>query len=214
MNPPTVANRLAAFMTVACTAMLAPTANAERLLFTPMGRKLPLGEVRLQHFFEGGQPGTSRTTLGVGFSLLFDGAITWENGLLGSEEGMSFDLSYNLIAPFTDVNPGFSLGVIDALDRTADGRGIYFAGTWRLGMIGDYNQATPLETTIGFMTNRRHALFVSTRFPFTDQFFYIAEYDTRKVVHGLEVRPFRHGAVRLIDRGGTTIWSVGATYRF
>ncbi|MFQ3586432.1 MAG: hypothetical protein SNJ74_12365 [Fimbriimonadaceae bacterium] len=214
MKRPAAPRRLAAFTFVVFAALLAPTADAERLLFTPMGRKLPFGEVRLQHFFEGGQPGVNRTTLGVGFSLLFDGAITWENGLLGGEEGLSLDLSYNLIAPFTDVNPGFSLGVIDALDRTADGRGIYFAGTWRIGMIGDYNQATPLETTIGFMTNRRHAVFVGARFPFTDQLLYLVEYDTAQVVHGLEVRPFRHGAVRLIDRGGTSIWSVGATYRF
>lgn len=201
-------------LVVAIAGLRGPAADAERLVFTPMGRKLPHGEIRLQHFFEGGDRGKSRTTLGVGFSPLFDGTLAWESGLLGGEEGLTFDFSYNLIAPFPDVNPGFSVGVVDALDRTADGRGIYLAATWRLGMIGDFNQGSPLDATIGLMTNRRQPVFVGARFPFADQLFYLTEVDSRRVLHGIEVRPFRSGTVRLMDRGGTTIWSVGVSARF
>src|SRR3989304_5432395 len=100
-------------------------AGADRLILIPTGTKLPFGTARLEHLFDVRATSRSQEYFGFGVGKSFEAAITSER-MPGGNEG-SFDFAFNYLDPVVNYAPGISVGVVDAMDNTADGRRFYVA---------------------------------------------------------------------------------------
>lgn len=185
---------LAALCCLSCAAF------AERLILIPVGKKVPYKAVRVSSQWQLGQHDQTFSTLGLGIGEAFDMTVVYEDSP-GFRDKSSLDFSYNVSDPIVGIGPGVSVGVLDALDKTSDRRAYYFAATFAEGMLGEFNQGTPSESTIGVrFDDRGFRAFAGGTFPFTDSVIFVAEHDSRRFTAGLEFRPIPGGRVRLLGR--------------
>jgi hypothetical protein len=191
------------FLALAAVAL----APADRLSLAPLGKKVPFGTFRLEHMFDQAEHGRSRTALAVGLTESVDAELTWERGE-GKGKVLSFDLSYNIVPPITDLTPGFSIGLRDGLGETRDDRFFYGAVTHKFGQTGVYSGEVPVEATMGLAIGDRVAPFFALSLPFRPSFRVLAEFDTVRVSGGLEYRPVDDLWVRWIHREDQSLWSV------
>lgn len=198
---------------VALSLLAVLPAAADRLLFIPTGKKLPQGTVRGEWLFDGGDRERNRFYLGAGVTrnLEFE-FLTFSPAVSGGNRLDSLNLSYNYVDPVVGFVPGLTLGVRDLLNRS-EGRALFLATTYRIGLVGDYNSDTPAELTLGVGTKPYRGAFVGVTLPFTATFRVIAEHDSRDLRAGFELKPHRDLAFRWFhqEQGGT--WSLSWTRR-
>ncbi len=186
-------------------------AHADRLILIPTATKLTYGSYRLEHLFDQSGSGHSQEYLGYGIGVSFDMAVT--SGDLTGLDDLSFDFAFHVLDPIVDFAPGFSVGVVDALDRTHDGRRAYVATTYRSGLDGPFNAFTPAEATLGMFFGSRNAMFTGVQLPFSDALRLLVEHDANRLSAGIEVRPFKGWSVRWVQREDRQIWSLGIRAR-
>lgn len=187
--------------------------QADRLILAPTGKKIPYGTVRLEHLFDQAEREWYRTALAVGITSTIDAELTFES-IEGRDKILSYDVSYNFLPPLTNFAPGFSVGLRDGTGKTAEGRYLYLASTFRFGQIGRYNSDTPSEVTLGFSVGDRTSPFVGVLLPVRESLRLMAEFDTRRVTGGLEFRPHRDVWVRWIHREEQSLWSLTLVSRW
>ena len=189
---------------LAAAALVAPlAASADRVVLVPTGKKLLRGQVRLEGLDRPGDRG--RLWLGTGLlqSFELEGVLSEERP--GTWAG-TFDFAYNHAPPITDISPGISVGVMDALNRTAEGRALYLAITYRYGNFGDLNQDVPTELTFGLWTRAEGLAFFGVSLPFSKELRFLAEHDSNRLAGGLELRPADGVAAKVIfEREGTAL---------
>lgn len=184
------------------------SASADRLINIPTGKKLPFDEIRAEFVF-GGHPAYDRGFLGMGVGLQFDAELIYER--LSPNPGfVSFNFAYNYVTPVTDVSPGVSVGVRDAMNKTSDGRAFYLATTFRIATDID----APAELTIGGGTQSLRGFFVGAMLPLTNRLRLLGEHDSLRWTAGLEVRPVQGLFLRALFRQDRTQLSVGYAVRF
>ncbi len=183
-----------------CAALLLSVgiASADRLIFTPMGKKTPFNAFKFDLL--------SIPSRDVAFGMLSFGLTTQLELELYGE---SFDsdrihlagsAAFNLIAPITDISPGISVGVQDFANNTQDGRNVYLATTYYFGNVGEHNQDVPTIFTLGFSSREQGFLFVNFALPFSKNFRVVGEHDTYRISAGLEVTPFDGAMLRFLFR--------------
>ncbi len=185
---------------------------ADRIVLAPTATKLPEGAVRADWL---SCPGHGRDQCWVGYGLgdAFELEITGER--FGSEGFVpSFNFAYNYITPITDMTPGISVGIQDALNRGEDGRSGYLALTFRFGNEGDLNQDVPTEVTLGAATHNGGTPFGGVKLPFAEQLWLVAEHDGIRLTSGVEVRPFKGASLRWMFRDRQTMVGAAFTHRF
>jgi hypothetical protein len=187
---------------LAAVALAVPfVASADRVVLVPTGKKLLRGQIRLEALDRPGDRG--RVWLGTGLlqSFELEGVLSEERP--GTWAG-TFDFAYNHAPPFTDISPGISVGVMDALNRTEEGRALYLAVTYRYGNVGDLNQDVPTELTVGLWTRPQGLAFFGVSLPFSQQLRFLAEHDSDRLAGGIELRPADGvGAKVVFEREGT-----------
>lgn len=198
---------------LAIALQLAAAAVADRLIMIPTGSKLPFGKVRAEFIWSTRDRDHVQGFLGAGIGHSFDAELLYENISPNAQIG-SFNFAYNYVVPVTDLTPGLSIGVRDALNKTRDGRSFYLATTFRIAPDGLYNENSPPELTIGFGTESLRGLFVGASLPFTDHFRLLAEHDSFRMTAGFEIEPLPGVALRALYRQDATLLSVGYTVRF
>lgn len=187
---------------VSILALLPVMAAADRLVDIPLGRKLLLGSVRIRAGAIVGDRSSGELRAGTG---VFD---SYEVDIELSRRGdaswrSTFDLSYNVAPPITDIAPGLSLGILDVLDETEGRRAGYLAFTQRFGNYGEQNQNTSTEVTLGFWTRSSGLIFVGASLPVWDRLLILAEGSGENVLAGFEARPFPGFSLRwLAERPG------------
>lgn len=186
-------------------ACLAPAAHADRLIEIPLGKKLTQGLVRGEALFSLGDSNRNKLYLGAGLDPHFE--IEAFTNRLGTDDFASFNLQYNQVAPIPDLNPGLSIGVLDALDRSPERRRAFFAATFRTMSEVD----VPLEVTVGVQTKFRQPFFAGAMLPFTNEIRVLAEHDGTRIAAGGEYRTRYGVAFRLIFQEKRTSWSVSLT---
>ncbi len=182
---------------------------AERLFFIPTGNKLRNDKIHLESWQQKGSFRDRVSFIGLGISDSFEFEIRDERGRSANTR-TSFDFAYNYLVPFADIAPGITFGVQDVLDKTSERRSFYGAITWKFNQFEPVNANSPVEVTLGVGTARYRGLFLGTRLPFTDQFRFIAEHDSRKLSAGFEVVPFKDA--KLIWMTDEKNYSLGASY--
>lgn len=192
----------------------ATTAVADRIVFAPTGSKLLMRQARIE-FMTGltRKREDNRFYLGYGLTKEIEAEFMLDRIAPNARLG-TMNLSYTYLGPIIDTSPGVSIGVQDAMDRTPEGRFMYVAFTYRMGLDGRYNSGVPMELTVGGGGGRRNGLFTGVVLPFTWQFRGFAEHDTRRITAGFEFRPVTGAALRLMWREGTPLASVRYTVRF
>lgn len=194
-------------LTLALALALPLSACADRLILIPTATKLTYGSYRLEHLFDQRGGDRAQSYLGIGVGLAFDMAVT--AGDFGGGDDVSVDFAFHVLDPLVNFAPGGSVGVVDAMDRTADGRRAYIVTTYRSGLDGRYNAFAPAEVTLGVFMGSRNTMFVGAQLPFSDAFRGLAEHDGNRASAGFEVRPFKGMSLRWVQREDRQVWSVG-----
>lgn len=186
---------------------------ADRFILSPLGRKLPFGAIKLEHFWEGGSGERYVDHLGFGFTTIFDGEFVVDH-LPGRSSKVSLDLAYNVTGPVVDIVPGVSFGVQDAMNVTEDGRRFFWVTTYDLGLDGKYNSRTPLQFSFGATAGHRTGGILSVSLPFSPWFRLLTEFDTGRITNGIEYKPSTTHSVRLLTRNSSVFWSASFVKRF
>lgn len=192
----------------------AALAHADRLITIPRGGKIPFGVARGEYMFEPSRTGSSYSFLGLGLTTFIDAEI--ENRQLdGQHEFTTLDVNFNLNAPLAGLAPGFSMGVLDALDQTSQGIRAYAAISIQDSSdSGELGGTASVETTLGVAVGRSSHAFVGVSLPFNDRFRLMAEHNGEEISAGAEYRMTQGPYFRLIFRPQQTLLSVGASTRF
>lgn len=187
--------------------------HADRLINIPQGNKIKFNSIRLEADWDLRSNETGRYAVGYGLTREIE--VEW-TGLQewGSETAGSANLCYNFINPITDFAPGFSVGVLDALDRSADRRRGYVSATYRYGLDGENNQDVPMELSIGFTSGEAVRPFVGVSLPFSSKLRLMAEHDGFRVNAAVEVKPMRDLAFRFIVRDSQPAAGVVCSLKF
>ncbi len=184
-------------------------AQADTLVRIPTAYKTLKGTAKVRHLANQGAIGRGLTEVSLpvleGFELRLGRIHERARG-----ESDSISLSYQYLPPFTDTLPGIAFGIEDIADQTPQGRSAYAVVTWNLGLTGTLNQDVPAELTIGAGTNRYKGIFLGARVPFSKQFNFIIEHDSRDASAGIEIKPFQNVAVQWMFQQNRT--QLGAWY--
>lgn len=192
---------------------VASVAWADRLIGIPTGSKVPLGDARIGFLQQLGDRERWSAYCGFGITKAFDGEVTAERAGKGSTVS-SCNLAYNLVAPLINYTPGISIGVVDLLNRTDDGRGLYVAVTYRLSAEETQMFSAPVELTLGVGVGAFHGAFVGLVLPFSNGVRGVFEHDSRRISAGLEWRPLSGLAIRYGVRDDQGFASATVSLRF
>jgi hypothetical protein len=188
-------------------------ASAERLITIPTGSKIPFGTARFESLWDPSRHGTSLNYLGIGVTTAFDVEIRTEEFPHGPTLG-TFDVGYNVSSPISDLTPGISVGVLDAMNNTADGRRAYMALSYRTQVNGNVSPGTSIESTIGASFGHTTKVFVGASVPFTNNFRLLAEHNGDGINAGFEFRPAENLALRFLTEQQHTLVSVRYSMKF
>lgn len=199
----------------AIAALLATASSlafADRLITTPTATRVRDGVWRIEGLSLPSQD-TRWAWLETGLGHSFDIGLqvgSWNGG----KTRTTFDFSYNLTLPVSDIAPGISFGIKDGFNQTPEGRGLFLAGTWRIGNFDPANQDVPTEFTVGFWSRRTGLMFLSASFPFSKDLRLIMEHDSARLWAGAEWKPFREASLRALFRDGQPGFSFSLQKRF
>lgn len=188
-------------------------ACADRLITIPTGSKVTLNTIKAEALWEQSRARTFRSYFGFGVTDAIDMQITTERYQGRPNEG-SFDLAYNIIPPIVGIGPGISVGVQDALNNSRDGRRYFIAITSKEGFADSVNGTIPAEFTIGGYLGSVNSPFVGVMLPFTDRVRFLAEYNGKRILAGLDIRPVNNLGLRAIFEDRDVLIGAQVTVRF
>jgi hypothetical protein len=206
-----------AALTLAAAAALSPFAQADRLLFIPTARKLPNWTFRAEGFYNPGavqwQIGYAYLALPPNYELEFRderfGATAGNKG----QGGATFDFTYNVVSPISDIAPGLAFGVQDALGTTPDGRRFFAAISTNTSMDTDLSHRLYIQTTLGVFAGKRTSPFLGESVPFGTSLRLLLEHNGYRPALGLELKPLRDLAFRYLIRDTAGYFSVQFTQK-
>jgi hypothetical protein len=188
-------------------------ASADRLIYIPTARKIPYRTVRYELRAEPKLQGDLEHYIGIGLTPFWELEMRSQNLSLDRPEG-TFDLTYNYLSPFTNLTPGFSIGVQDIMNRTSEGTRPFVVATFRQGFFAIGGEF-PADLTLG-LTLARTRLYpvVGASIPFSSGVRFMAEHDGFRISVGWEVRPSRALALRFIVREKNSLFGLVVQHRF
>jgi len=192
---------------------LIPIASqADRLIFTPLGKKIPENKAKLE-FLSIPSRDVAFGWIGVGVTNQIELELSGES-FDSNKIDLGINLSYNYIAPITDISPGISFGFQDVTNNTVDGRSLYLAVTYHFGNIGELNQNQPTIFTLGLSSRENGFVFFNFALPLSDQFRILGEHDSFRITAGVEFRPIEDASLRFLFRDGSPMVGMSFSRRF
>lgn len=128
----------------------------------------------------------------------------------GERFAATVDFGYNILVPIVDIAPGVSVGVRDAIGNTELGRAAYAAVTYRIGNVGSQNQDIPTEIVLGVWSRRSGLFFGGASLPLSKEIRLLGESDSKYVWAGVEFKPVKDAAIRVLLRDGAP--SIGLNF--
>lgn len=200
------------FLAATGATLLAATALSDRLITIPIGRKLPTFETRFEFQSESGHARFTRYYFAAGLTKTIDAEFRLDK-IVGDPALGTLDLSYNFQPPITDLSPGLSVGVLDALNRSERGREFYGAITFRQGLQVEALNLYA-DATIGARIGRHQYPFLGVSLPFSDYVRLLIEHDGYDLRGGFELRPIKPLGIRAVFEQGRTTLSLQIQHRF
>jgi hypothetical protein len=151
--------------------------------------------------------------LGVGLTTSWELEVRSQNLGLPTAQ-TTFDLTYNYLSPLTNLTPGFSIGVQDVINKTAEGTRPFIAITFREG-FQVVNGEFPADLTLGmsFVQKRLYPI-VGASIPFSEGVRLMAEHDGFRISAGFELKPIKPLALRFIVRERSSLFGFTFQARF
>ncbi len=198
----------------ACFALICGSAMADRLIFIPVGKKVPFKAVKLNYMWDSENSDLNRSTLTAGIGVSFEFAATTNSNFLGDDDSI-FDVSYSISDPLVDYAPGITVGMRDISNSSSDGRYVFFALTFRQGQSGVWNGEYPAEGTFGLKYGANGPqLMMGGYVPLASFLAVVAEIDHDRVIGGLQLNLVPDLELRLLQRPGLKIYSASYQVRF
>jgi hypothetical protein len=139
---------------------LTALASADRILNLPIARTIGYRNVRYESFAYTNTVGNSDQF------LAFSPLQSWEievrqqrRPLIGSRE--TFDFQRNLLPAFVGTSPGISVGLLDTMNNTLEGRRGFIALTFK-ELLEVSDSGEPGEITLGYQFGRRTSGYVGS----------------------------------------------------
>lgn len=150
----------------------------------------------------------------IGFAPLLGFEVDLRQRIRPGESGHgTFDLAYNFVAPVASLAPGISVGMLDALNETLDGRRTYIAFTFReLLDVGD--KGANGEVTMGIQFGSSNTGFVGASIPLSNNFRLLAEHNGFRISAGFELAIAKTIRARAISQNGTLLFGLNLSHRF
>jgi len=193
---------------------IASVAVADRLITIPLGRKIPFDDFKFDTFIDLSNGQTWDRFVGFGLTPDFEIDYHGERIDKGPMRD-TLDFSYNYLTPVINQSPGISVGVQDALNRTAERRRFYVATTWRQAVDNIGNGNLPMEITLGVAQGLELKPFVGVSLPIAESVKLLVEHDGYKLATGIEFRASKSGfGARLIVRDQEMMVGANLILRF
>ena len=187
-------------------------ALADRIIDVPIGRSLRMGTFQFSDMEGMNQSGTHDRYFAYAplVGLEFDFR---QRSRPGESGHTTLDMAYNFFAPVASLSPGISVGVLDALNETLDGRRTYVALTFReLLDIGD--RGVNAEATLGVQFGSINTGFVGVSLPLSTNFRLLAEHNGFRISAGFELAFDKSVRLRAITQEGTFLLGLNLSRRF
>lgn len=199
---------------LALSLCVASSAVADRLITIPIGRKLPYGEFKFDSFAELSNAKTWDRFIGVGITKDFEIDYHGERFANGPMRD-TFNVSYNYLPPIINEAPGISVGVQDVLNRTAEGRRVYLAVTWRTAVDSIGSGNLPMDVTLGVSQGSTALPLVGISLPLGDPVRLLVEDDGFRIAAGFEFKAFKNAfAARLLVRDQDVMLGANLSLKF
>jgi hypothetical protein len=195
------------------TLCVALSTQADQLITVPNAHKIPEKSIRAEYLFAAGVDKDIRTFFGYGIDRSFEIDLTSRTFEHGGTKA-SFDLSYSITDPFVNYVPGLTVGIVDALNNTPEGRRFYVATSYDIGQSGQHSGNTPMEVTIGAFGGSYSGPFVAITIPFSSSFKGLVEHDSQVIAAGVEIKPTSWSSVRWVFREQQVLWALGISAHF
>ena len=187
-------------------------AFADRVIDVPIGRSLAMGTFQASFLEATNQNGAHDRYLAFAPITGFEIAIR-ERARAGESGHGTVDFAYNIVAPVAALSPGISVGMLDSLNETIDGRRTYVAATFRqLLDVGE--KGANGEVTMGIQFGHLNSGFVGASIPLADNFRFLAEHNGARISAGFELALAKTVRVRAISQEGTLLFGLNLSRRF
>lgn len=192
--------------------LAACVAGADRLITTPMGKKVPEKATKIELL---SIPSRDTAFGWLGYGLTNSIEIEFYGESFDSDRiTPGLNLSYNYISPIVDIAPGISAGILDVADRTRSRRAAYLAITYYFGNLDVFNQDTPTILTAGAWSRDGGGFFFNVSVPLTNEIRLIGEHDGGTLTGGIEFKPFAEGSFKYLFREGSPAVGLSFQKRF
>lgn len=192
--------------------LLASVAFADRLVNVPTAR--PLGKNAIRFEYLGGLNNSGAEEQFVAFSVLNGFEFEARRRIRPQENGRTtFDLAYNVLGPVASTAPGISVGLLDGLGETLDGRRAFLALTFRelldVGEVGENG-----DVTLGYQSGSLSGFFVGISLPFSGRTRMIVEHNGARLTSGFETNLIKGLDARLFVQDQLLLGGISFSRRF
>lgn len=187
-------------------------AMADRVIDVPIGRSLKMGTFQFSDLEGANQSGVRDCYLA--YAPLTGLEFGIRQRMRSGETGhTTVDFAYNLVAPVAALSPGISVGMLDALNETLDGRRTYVAFTFReLLDVGD--KGANGEITMGVQFGHLNSGFVGVSLPLSNNVKLLAEHNGARISAGFEYTLAKSIQLRAITQDSTLLFGLNLSRRF
>jgi hypothetical protein len=157
--------------------------------------------------------GGSRDRL-IGYSPLTGVEFDFRQRFRPNENGHgTFDLAYNFVSPVAALAPGISVGMLDGLNETIDGRRTYIAFTFReLLDVGE--KGANGEVTMGVQFGHLNTGFVGVSLPLSSNLRFLVEHNGARISTGFDLSLQNRIHGRVITQDGLLMLGLNYSHRF
>lgn len=185
---------------------------ADRIVNVPVARTIGYRAVRYESLYGVNEIGTREQFLAVSPIRFVE--IEFRNRQrLGENGRLTFDVSRNLTPAISGTAPGLSVGILDALNETLDGRRGYIALTFKeLLEVSDTGE--PGEVTIGFQSGSKDSAFLGISLPLSARTRFLTEHNGFRLTAGLESEVLKGFRARTFVQDRTLLMGLSYSIKF
>lgn len=200
------------FAVAICLAGLASFVHADRNVYLPIARTIGFKNVRYDIF---SYPNTVGNTDQF---LAFSPVRNWEielrqqrRGLLGTRE--TFDFQRNLLPPFVGTSPGISVGVLDVVNQSFEGRRGFIALTFK-ELLEVSESGEPGEVTLGYQFGSRTSGYVGATLSISPRTRLFFEHNSIQLIAGADSEILPKVRARVFTTDKVLGFSINYVVRF
>jgi hypothetical protein len=192
--------------------LIAGLVHADRILNVPTGRTMGLGTFRAEYLYGLNNRGAKEQF--IGFSPVSSLDIELRNRFRFDDPGnLTADVSYNYVAPVPSISPGISFGVLDASNRTLDGRRGFVAITFREALdIGQVSENG--DFTIGMQFGGISSGFMGVALPLSGRTKFLFEHNGARLTGGIESNLIKGLNLRVFTQENLLLGGLSYAIRF